>query len=279
MEQDQGHYDTKPNGREPEWSTWVAHNRSRLPKQAFAYAEGDDRSKWKLPHHWIDGQGALWAHRGGVWAAIRMVGHTDISEAAKARAREHLMRHRRAFQGGDQVKEDVKRILAMFEDDSKPLDLDAVREVIESLSDELAVSSEESGRLAADLNDALERISELTVEQAKWMDERKALEAQVQSEKEQAAALQEKARDLEACLQERKDRMVSEIIGKMELCGFSEAKVARARERLSKTEFEGLDAEYEEVMEVFRERFAVPRTSEPASSGDSAFAAMEVVRL
>ncbi len=275
MEQDLGHYDTKPSGREPPWSTWVSHNRSRLPKIAFAYAEGDDRTKWKLPHHWIDGQGTLWAHKGGVRAAIRMVGHTDISEAAKERCRAHLGRHRSAFERRDDVRDgQVKEVLEMLVDDRADLKLDVIRETIEELQGEVAVATEGCDSVEEECREALGTVASQKVqleEDRQRLEVARASIAALEAEKktlvERLEASEQLASDGETELAARKTELVDEILGKMEVCGDDQEKRDRAKESLGRMDFSELDGALSDVMERWREKFVVKPVGDPGDVG------------
>ena len=296
-----GHYDRKPNGREPEWSTWVSHNRGRLPRDAFAYAVGDDRSKWKLPHHWIDGLGTLWAHRGGVNAAYRMVGRADIPEAGKVRARSHLGRHRGHFSGGLVMLEKavIDGALSMLKDGEATLEVDKVVSVIDGLvgdREELeAALSEKSedveefralqktnvseiDRLTAEVGEkdsvVAERDAEIVrlgAEASTFGDRIKELEADV-------VATQEVADGVSAQLEQVKADRVEVILGKMELCGSEAVDLAAAKGRLSALDLDSLGSELATVDQEYRRKFLISPVGDEEPSG-GVLSGLSVVRV
>ena len=259
-----GHYDPKRNGREPPWSTWVSHNRSRLPKIAFAYAEGDDRSKWKLPHHWIDGQGTLYVHKGGVRAAIRMVGHTDISEAAKERARVHLIRHRNAFERRDDVKdEQVKQVLDMLADEEEALALDVIREVIEGLQGDLSEAVDENKSLELDLEGVEDKLQEALSLAESRRQELITETTRVKTFGQEKDDLQNSLTAAEEQLAAGRVKLIDGILGKMEVCGDSQEKRDRMKESLVRMDLPELDGAFADVMERWREKFVVKAVGDP----------------
>jgi len=84
----------------PEIQTRAAWNPNsgKLPKSAFAYAPGDDRRDWKLPHHNPDGS----VNPAGVRAAMAALGgaHTGTPMNAPG-AKAHLLAHEKALGIGE----------------------------------------------------------------------------------------------------------------------------------------------------------------------------------
>jgi len=79
-------------GGEPEWAEI---DRAELPAEAFAVVgDPDTRSSWKLPHHFLR-DGTLYAHAGGIRAALAALGGARTGDPmdAPASIRAHLEEH------------------------------------------------------------------------------------------------------------------------------------------------------------------------------------------
>jgi len=89
-----------PHNRIPRFPMprWSEVDKSKLPREAFAYAPTEDRQTWKLPHHFLH-EGKMYLHRGGViaaWAALNGA-HTGRPMDVPSYVRSHLLAARRAL--------------------------------------------------------------------------------------------------------------------------------------------------------------------------------------
>lgn len=267
-----GHYSFKDG--EPAWGDV---DKSELPMEAFAFphacvmagmmtramAMEMPKSEWKLPHHWVDSEGEMYAHRDGSRLAMQamtsgiMGQRARISSRYRATVRAHLERHNRAREREeDEDSLTAEEIIKKLKDTESTLNIDEVVAFVQANQGTIMLLGDKLEDAEGELNALKEQIV--------------LLQANVQAAKAEAEEAR-RDRDVQAQLvvgqsaviTERMDKLLNLILGRMEVLGDSQEKRDRFKTRAANMDFAQLDLEWEDVSARYNELFRVERLTHP----------------
>ena len=270
------------------------------------------KSEWKLSHHW-ESEGKLWAHPTGVQLALQAMGAGLMGQKVKLPAsatsivRAHLNQHLKGVERVNTKKAKQKKVITAEQaldhleqienNDTTVLDIEGLARCIESQEEALTQLCTSLDLEEVNLKNAQSQIEKLVAEKQKVeklttdlttsLTTIKTLETErdtIKSEKEKTdtlfTLLTTERDTLQATVNTRHKKLVSQIVGKHELVGHDKLAVEAFKTRAEKLTFDELDAEMTTITKQLEESWGPAiRISQPADGVEALTRPLNLAKL